>query len=162
MLLLGGNVGDVKGRLDSAKELISSRVGRVTKCSSKMASQPWGFDATRQKEVEPFINQAMVVETETSATELLSAIQQIEEQLGRQRVEESELKSEQGVRYLSRKIDIDIIFYGDQMIQSQELTIPHALMAEREFVLEPIVEIAPEWRHPGLGVSCRELLNRLK
>ncbi len=131
------------------------------KRSTMVTSQPWGFGDQTQEEVAPFTNQAVVVETELAAEELLNALQQIENELGRRRTDEQQEREQRGVRYLSRKIDIDIIFYGDHVIQSERLTTPHPLMAEREFVLEPLVEIEPEWRHPLLRVSCRELLNRL-
>ncbi len=160
ILLLGGNIGDVKGRLTEANTLINKYIGKVTKRSSMIESQPWGFDNGEQ--IAPFTNQSVMVETKLTADDLLTAVQEIEAQLGREREAELEEKSKRGVRYLSRKIDIDIIFYGDQIIQSERLTTPHPLMAEREFVLEPIVEIAAEWQHPIIGLNCKELLDNLK
>ncbi|MFI3248643.1 MAG: 2-amino-4-hydroxy-6-hydroxymethyldihydropteridine diphosphokinase [Rikenellaceae bacterium] len=157
MILLGGNIGDVESRIDRAVELISQRVGRVTARSTMRRSEGWGF----KEQVAPFTNQAVEVESELEPEELLTRTQQIEREAGRERAKESEEKMERGEIYASRKIDIDIILYGEMAYRSERLVLPHPLMQEREFVLAPIVEIAPEWRHPILNKSCRELLNEL-
>lgn len=157
MLLLGGNIGDVSRGIDRAVMMLEGRVGRVVLRSSKMESEAWGFDS----ETPPFINQAVVVECEKSPEELLDTTQQIERELGRDRAREAGEKATSGERYCSREIDIDIIFYGERLYHSDRLSIPHPLMQEREFVLRPIVEIAPEWQNIELGKSCLELLDGL-
>ncbi len=159
MLLLGGNLGDTRALLRESVGLIARRVGRVVSCSSELESEPWGFgDCTTAK----FVNQAVWVECEMSEEELLDVTQQIEIEVGRERDVERREKSERGELYASRRIDIDIIFYGERLYRSDRLVIPHPLLQQREFVLRPIVEIAPEWRHVVLGVSCRELLAELE
>ncbi len=160
VLLLGGNIGDVRGRLREANRLIERYIGAITDRSTMVESEPWGFD-DEQELIAPFINQALVVESSLEAEALLDEVQRIEAELGREREAEREEKMERGVRYLSRMVDIDIIFYGEKIIQSERLTTPHKLMAERRFVLEPMVEIAANWRHPIMGLSCKELLDRL-
>ncbi len=159
MLVLGGNLGDVVATIDGAVALIDNRIGRVTKRSSMAESEAWGF----QKETPMFINQAVELETDLEPEELLDRTQQIEREMGREREQEAETKLRNGERYASRVIDIDIIFYDEMLYNSERLTLPHPLMGEREFMLRPIVEIAPEWRNVALGGrSCEELLKELK
>ncbi|MFR9620047.1 MAG: 2-amino-4-hydroxy-6-hydroxymethyldihydropteridine diphosphokinase [Rikenellaceae bacterium] len=172
MLLLGGNIGDsaeMEQRMEQAAKRLECEVGAIVDRSTMVQTAPWGFDegasegASESGEgVAMFTNQAIMLTTRLGAEELLDCTQRIERELGRDRAEEQRSKEQRGVRYVSRVIDIDIIFYGDEIVATPRLTTPHALMAEREFVLAPIVEIAPEWRHPQLGVTCRELLNKLK
>ncbi len=157
MLLLGGNIGDVEARIDMAVEMIGARVGRIVRRSSMMRSEAWGFSV----ETPSFVNQAVEVESDQSPEQILDATQLIERELGREREAEAIEKAESGERYCSRLIDIDIIFYGEMILQSDRLTLPHPLMQEREFVLRPIVEIAPEWRDARVGRSCRELLESI-
>ncbi len=157
MLLLGGNIGDVAARIEGATALIESQIGTIQSRSTMLCTEAWGF----HKEQPRFTNQAVEVTTKLNPTELLNATQRIEVMMGRERDEELRERDERGERYASRMIDIDIILYDELMIKSERLTIPHPLMQQREFVLRPIVEIAPEWRHAALGCSCRELLERL-
>ncbi len=161
MLLLGGNIGDVEQRIDRAVEIIRREIGSVTKRSRMKKSEPWGFE-DREDTTPPFTNQAVEVETSLNPEELLKATQRAEQESGRERDKELCEKELRGEKYASRKIDIDIIFYGEECYKSETLELPHRLMQEREFVLEPIVEITPEWRHPRFGKSCRELLDELK
>ncbi len=161
MLLLGGNIGDVEGRIDYAVELIESSIGRVLARSTMLKSEPWGFE-DRVGVTPPFVNQAVVVESDLLPEELLDVTQRVELESGRDRAEELSEKEVRGERYASRMIDIDIILYGEQSYKSERLKVPHPLMQEREFVLVPIVEISPEWRHPVLKCECRELLEELK
>ncbi|MFI3289354.1 MAG: 2-amino-4-hydroxy-6-hydroxymethyldihydropteridine diphosphokinase [Rikenellaceae bacterium] len=158
ILLLGGNIGDVELRMKRAVEMIEERVGVVTKRSAMVKSEPWGF----KEVVAPFTNQAIEVETLLTPEELLDVTQKIERESGRDREEEREEKVRRGEKYASRKIDIDIIFYGDITYKSERLELPHPLMQERDFVLSPIVQIAPEWIHPTLKRGCKELLEELK
>ncbi len=156
-LLLGGNVGDVKRTLQTAQQLINERVGAVMRCSNRYESKPWGFEAEA-----PFFNQAMEVSTDLSAEEVLDKIQQIEVELGRNRAAEQIEKAATGARYSSRTIDIDILFYGAEVIETERLQVPHPLLAEREFALVPLCEIMRSFRHPQLGVTVGELLQALR
>lgn len=161
ILVLGSNIGDTKSRIDHAVELIAERGGRVINRSTMITSEPWGFE-DREDTTPLFTNQAVEIECDLSPDELLSVTQLIEQEVGRERDVEQKERVRRGEKYASRKIDIDIILYSDKVHKSDRLTLPHPLMQEREFVLIPIVEIAPDWLHPSLGKSCKELLMELK
>lgn len=156
-LLLGGNQGDVKRTLQTAQQLINSRVGAVLRCSHRYESEPWGFPAAQR-----FSNQALEVSTDLSPLEVLDACQGIERELGRNRAAEAIEKASSGTAYSSRPIDIDIIFYGDEVIDDERLTVPHPLLAEREFALQPLAEIMRRHRHPVTGVTVGEMLDALR
>ena len=156
-LLLGGNQGDVKRTLQTAQQLINSRVGAVLRCSHRYESEPWGFPAAQR-----FSNQALEVSTDLSPLEVLDACQGIERELGRNRAAEAIVKASSGAAYSSRPIDIDIIFYGDEVIDDERLTVPHPLLAEREFALQPLAEIMRRHRHPVTGVTVGEMLDALR
>ena len=147
-LLLGGNQGDVKRTLQTAQQLVNSRVGAVLRCSHRYESEPWGFPAA-----ERFSNQAL---------EVLDACQRIERELGRNRAAEAVEKASSGAVYCSRPIDIDIIFYDDEVIGDERLTVPHPLLAEREFALVPLCEIMRQRRHPVTGATVGEMLDALR
>ncbi len=151
ILLLGGNLDDREAILTRATELIGEIDGvTVVKSSSMMESAPWGFG---DEVVPPFLNLALECECACEAEELLDATQRIELELGRRRTNSG--------GYSSRRIDIDLIFYGERVVDTPRLTIPHPLLQERVFALEPIVEIAATRRHPIMQLSCQELLDRL-
>ena len=156
-LLLGGNQGDVKRTLQTAQQLINTRVGAVLRCSHRYESEPWGFPAAQR-----FSNQALEVSTDLSPLEVLDACQGIERELGRNRAAEAIEKASSGAAYSSRPIDIDIIFYGDEVIDDERLTVPHPLLAEREFALQPLAEIMRRHRHPVTGVTVGEMLDALR
>ena len=156
-LLLGGNQGDVTRTLQTAQQLINSRVGAVLRCSHRYESEPWGFPAAQR-----FSNQALEVSTDLSPLEVLDACQGIERELGRNRAAEAIEKASSGAAYSSRPIDIDIIFYGDEVIDDERLTVPHPLLAEREFALQPLAEIMRRHRHPVTGVTVGEMLDALR
>ncbi|MBY0244121.1 MAG: 2-amino-4-hydroxy-6-hydroxymethyldihydropteridine diphosphokinase [Sphingobacteriaceae bacterium] len=147
-LLLGGNIGEREKYLNDAVALIKERVGIVFAQSSFYQTAAWG------KENQPdFLNQAIGVETNLSAIEVLKAILKIESDLGRIRKE----------KWGERVIDIDLIFYGDQIIDLKDvLQVPHPFLHQRKFVLMPLQEIAPHYIHPQLKVSVSELLDNLK
>lgn len=128
-LSLGSNLGDKEQNLTSAVSEIARRIGDITAQSAFLETEPWGFDSENT-----FLNAAVRVETELSPYELLHATQHIERDLGRTH------KSKHG-RYHDRIIDIDILLYDDLHIQTPELTIPHPLMQQRDFVLIPLKEI---------------------
>lgn len=150
-------MGDVKRTLQAAQQLINDRVGAVMRCSNRYETKPWGFEAET-----PFFNQALEVSTDLTAEEVLHTVQQIENELGRNRAAEQIEKATTGARYTSRPIDIDILFFGSEVIESEELTVPHPHLAEREFALVPLNEIMRSFRHPVTGQSVGELLAALR
>lgn len=102
-----------------------------------------------------FSNQALEVSTDLQPLEVLEAVQAIEQELGRNRAAEAVEKARTGVTYTSRPIDIDILFYDDEVIASERLTVPHPLLSEREFALAPLCEIMRQRRHPSRGRPWR-------
>jgi len=139
---LGSNLGDRMGSLTMALERLSQRV-TIREISSVYETEPLGF-----KEQPLFLNAVVSAMTELDPFELLRFIKQIESDLGRK----------PGFRNAPRPIDIDILFYGDLVTQTPELTIPHPGVAERAFVLVPLVEIAPEFVHPVRQRKVDDLL----
>lgn len=156
-LLLGGNLGDVKRTLQTAQQLINSRVGAVLRCSHRYESESWGFRST-----DRFSNQALEVSTDLTPYEVLDACQAIERELGRNRAAEAVEKASSGVPYCSRPIDIDLIFYDDEVLSDERLTLPHPRLAEREFALVPLNEIMRQRRHPVTGQTIGEMLSTLR
>ncbi|WP_018358567.1 2-amino-4-hydroxy-6-hydroxymethyldihydropteridine diphosphokinase [Porphyromonas levii] len=145
-IALGSNIGNRASILAQAVGLLSERVGVVTVESKVVETEPVGFVSEH-----PFLNQVVAVDTELSPLEVLETTQNIERELGRWR------KSVDGV-YLDRTCDLDIILYGDRIMEEAFLTIPHKLFRERKFVLEPLAEIAPEVIDPVTGKRINELL----
>ena len=144
-LSLGSNLGDRAANLRAAITAFA-KLGEVRAVSSfyetepvEMARQPW------------FLNCAVELETELMPRQLLAALLDIERNMGRQR------RLPKGPRI----IDIDILLFGNSIVETRALTIPHPAMHQRRFVLEPLAEIAPEARHPALKKSVSELKNAL-
>lgn len=154
-LLLGGNCGDMVATFEGVRRAIESRVGEIVAQSSLLKSEPWGFDCE-----DIFSNQALIVECDMEPLELLDVLQAIEHQWGRDRKTEAKIKETSGERYTSRAIDIDIILYGDRVVQSERLQIPHPLMQERMFVLKPLAQVAPQMLHPVLGLTVEQIKKR--
>ena len=146
---LGTNIGDRRLNLTRAIELLSLALGKCIAVSRFIETAPWGFDSENC-----FLNCAAAFETELQPTELLDTTESIERELGRT------VKS-QGGNYSDRIIDIDILIYGDEIIETERLTIPHPLMHKRYFVLQPMAEIAPDVVHPVLDKSIILLLKEL-
>ncbi|MDR3180368.1 MAG: 2-amino-4-hydroxy-6-hydroxymethyldihydropteridine diphosphokinase [Prevotellaceae bacterium] len=147
-LLLGSNLGNRLAALQEARALLSAQVGAVVGQSGYYESEPWGFEAPTW-----FINQALHIETHLTPLVLLHTIQHIEQQLGRVRA------TPPGV-YASRPIDIDILFYGNDIIHTPALTVPHPALHQRRFALLPLCDIAPGHIHPVLHKTTAELLQQ--
>lgn len=147
---LGTNIGNRKENLTRAIEALSLALGPCTAQSSFIETAPWGFDSENA-----FLNCAVAFETELAPQELLDTTEKVEREMGRT------TKSSGGI-YHDRVIDIDILLYGSEIVETPRLTIPHPLMHMRDFVLEPLAEIAPHAIHPTTGKSIEELAARLK
>ena len=146
---LGTNIGNRKENLTRAIEALSLALGPCTAQSSFVETAPWGFDSDN-----PFLNCAVAFETELTPLLLLDTTEKVERELGRT------TKSNGGV-YHDRVIDIDILLYGSAIVETPRLTIPHPLMHLRDFVLEPLAEIAPHTIHPKTGKSIEQLKTEL-
>ena len=160
-LLLGSNQGDSDKLLQQATAFIEQRIGNVRRASTVYRTAPWGsFD---RDDVADFHNQALLVETPLSAHEVLRQALDIEAELGRVRTAPPcpPLGGTTERIYHSRPMDIDLIFYNDEVIDTPDLTIPHPRMHLRQFVLEPLAEIMPDYRHPVLHKTVHELLSTL-
>ena len=143
---IGSNVGDKKGNCQTAIGLLAE-IGRVISVSSLYYTEPVGY-----REQEDFINAVAAVETSCSPSELLSRCHTIENRLGRRRT----------VRWGPRIIDLDILLYGDLVLNRPDLVIPHPLMTRRKFVLAPLTEISPDVVHPILNKTAEQLLCELQ
>ena len=157
LLLTGSNFRGKEQILQRAAERIAEQVGPIERASQICYSEAWGFTCE-----EEFANQAILVSTGLAADEVLMKTQAIERELGRDRVAESEEKLLTGERYASRVVDIDIIFYDDVVVDRCDLKLPHPLLHKREFVLRPMLEVAAEWRHPIIGLTVEEMIERVE
>ena len=134
-LSAGGNLNNTPEKFERLFVLLRERVGEVVSQSSYYQSEAWGFESEHL-----FVNIAVGLQTELSPFELLEATQSIEKELGR--------TQKTTTAYQDRTMDIDIIFYDDAVIKTENLEIPHPKMHERDFVLTPLNEICPEFVHP--------------
>lgn len=143
-LLTGGNIGNRLDYLSKAKEAIRKRCGSILKQSSIYETAAWGMENQ-----EAFLNQVLKIETDLAPEVLLKTILQIEEELGRKRQ----------LKYGPRTVDIDILFFNDEIINQEGLKIPHPQMQNRRFVLVPLNEIACGKIHPVFQKPVSELLD---
>lgn len=148
---LGTNLGDKEQNLRNAVQKIEEQIGKVVSLSAFYMTAPWGFTSENS-----FLNAAACVQTDLLPIDVLQETQKIERELGRTK------KSVNGM-YSDRLIDIDLLLYEDLIISvsspaGAELNLPHPLMAERDFVMKPLAEIAPELVHPVLGKTMKEIL----
>lgn len=142
-LLLGTNIGDKKQNLLQARESIIERIGEIINPSAIYQTSAWG-----KEDQDDFLNQVLAVETTLNPERLLAMCLDIEKDLGRVRFE----------HWGERLIDIDILYYEDQVITSQRLTLPHPEIQNRKFTLVPLVELAPDYIHPKLNQTNKDLL----
>ena len=142
---LGTNLGDKEQNLRMSIKKIEERIGNVVSLSAFYATAPWGFSSENS-----FLNAAVCVETTLLPLQVLEETQRIERELGRTE------KSVNGL-YADRLIDIDLLLYDDRVMDAEGLILPHPLMTERRFVMEPLSEIAPDVVHPVLGKTMKEL-----
>jgi len=145
---LGSNMGDRFKNLNDALLLIKERLGNIVNESGIYKTEPWGFVPENF-----FLNMAVCLSTEVDPFDILKGVMMIEKSLGRTR---------KGTGYSSRTIDIDILFIDGVIIDHPDLVIPHPLIAERMFVLKPLMDIAPGFIHPLLNKSISDLISECK
>lgn len=141
---LGTNIGNKRKNMVTAAALLAERAGDVLSLSSFYETEPWGFASENT-----FLNAALELETACSPMELLHLTQQIEREMGRTQKSDGS--------YHDRIIDIDILLYGNEVVHHEDLVVPHPLMQQRLFVMQPLAEIAPSLVHPVLQKSMYDL-----
>lgn len=145
-IALGSNLGDKEKNMKEALKRLAQKGITVCKVSGFMATRPYGV--TDQPD---FLNGAAEIKTDKSPTELLRVLLQIEQEMGRKRIR----------RWGERNIDLDLLLYDDRIIDLPDLQVPHPDMHNRDFVLCPLVEIAPDAVHPVFGKTIRQLWEEL-
>ena len=156
VLLIGGNQGDRVKNMVRALSYIGYRIGTVSLLSSLYETEPWGFEAEQN-----FLNQAVVVDTDMTAHEVLEEALRIEKELGRVReggLVGSRSGTERSTMYSSRPMDIDLIFFNSEIVETADLQLPHPRMHLRRFVLVPLEEIMPDFQHPKFRKTIHQLL----
>lgn len=141
-LLLGGNLGDREQNLVKATEQIAYACGQIVKTSKVYETKAWGVENQPD-----FLNQVLIVSSQLTADEVLEKTQQIELDLGRERHQ----------KWHERTIDIDVLYFGQEIINTENLKVPHPQIAFRRFSLVPLAEIAPDFSHPVLNKTQLEL-----
>lgn len=143
-LLLGSNIEPRFKYLEEAEQKITGIIGNIIQRSETYESEPLGFSAE-----QTFLNRVLLLSSKLSAMEVLNCIFIIEQELGRKR---------SPGEYSSRTIDIDILYFNNEIINTEKLTVPHPRLHERRFTLKPLVEIAPDIIHPVLNIDNKNLL----
>jgi len=144
---IGGNIGDRSTNLDKAITAIAKKIGPILSISSIYETKAWGIENQPD-----FLNQVLLVETNLSPLETLETVLAIELKMGRIRER----------KWYTRIIDIDLLFFDNRIMTSKKLTIPHPFLEKRNFVLAPLVEIAPNFIHPVLQKSIADLYRKSK
>ena len=148
-LNIGSNIGDRRDNLYRA--VVALAAGRkYFAVSSIVESEPWGFESENG-----FLNVGLKLNSRIDPHRMLERIHMIERRLG-----SASHRDEQG-GYIDRVVDIDIVAIDDMVIDTPTLQVPHRHLAERDFFLKPMIELAPEWRHPVTGLTASEMLSRL-
>ncbi len=142
-LLLGSNMGNSKKQLSKAIGLIEKQIGKITRRSSLYKTAAWG--KTNQPD---FLNQVIIVQTRLTGLQTMQTILNIEKKMGRLRT----------VKNAPRIIDIDILFFNKEIIEEKQLTVPHPQLQNRRFVLVPLNELSPNFKHPVLKKTIHQLL----
>ena len=143
-LLLGSNMGDSEQMLTVATNMIEKNIGKLTNSSSIYRTAAWGIE-----EQPDFLNQVIIVSSSLSYSTVLKEMFGIEKEMGRIRT----------IKNAARVIDIDMLFFNDEIIETENLTVPHKQIQNRRFVLVPLAEISPGFQHPLLKKSSLELLS---
>jgi 2-amino-4-hydroxy-6-hydroxymethyldihydropteridine diphosphokinase len=143
-LSLGSNLGEKEQNIRTSIQMLEDRAGTILALSALYETPPWGFRSDNS-----FLNAALCLETSLAPFDLLDTIKLVEQEMGRP-PKASDI-------YQDRIIDIDILLYGDLILDTAKLVIPHPLMQERKFVLTPLAEIAPTLLHPVLKKTVSEL-----
>lgn len=143
-LITGSNIGDRRKNLQSAAKFISERIGTIEKISKMYETEAWGIS-----DQPAFYNQVLVLKTNLTAQKVLDVILMIEEEMGRKRT----------TKNAARIIDIDILFFNNDIVNEQNLVIPHSQIENRRFVLLPLNEVAPQMIHPFSKKTMAELLS---
>ena len=146
-VLLGSNLGDRELLVNQASKMIGERCGKIVAKSRLYESEPWGF-----KSEHWFLNQVVKVETALSPDDLMKELLEIEKELGRDRSVPHE-------GYVSRPMDLDILYFGNEIIDTQMVTVPHPRLHERRFTLLPLCDIAPDFVHPTMKKTNLQLLD---
>jgi len=144
-LSLGSNLGNRLENLRKAGTLLAAEAGQINAVSDVYETEPWGHQSE-----STFFNRVIELETGQDPVKLLNTIQHIEMRCGRVRSEK---------QYAARTIDIDLLFYNMELMETGNLVIPHPLLHLRRFVLIPLADIAPSFIHPLLGITVKELLD---
>ena len=145
---LGTNIGDKHKNMTTAVTLLKERVGEVLALSDLYETEPWGFESDNS-----FLNAVLVMRTKLLPMDLLEATREVEIEMGR-------IEKSNGT-YHDRIIDIDLLLVDDVILRNERLTLPHPLMQQRLFVMQPMAQVAPDLMHPVLHKTMREILVEL-
>ncbi len=146
-VLFGSNLGDRQLLVNQACKIVEERCGKINAQSCFYETEPWGF-----KSEHWFLNKVVEITTSLSPDVMMRTLLEIESELGRDRVGRHE-------GYVSRPMDIDILYYGSQIIDTQLIKVPHPRLHQRRFTLMPLCDIAPDFVHPILKKTNRQLLD---
>ena len=149
-VLLGSNLGDRELLVNQASKMIGERCGKIVAKSRLYESEPWGF-----KSEHWFLNQVVKIETALSPDDLMKELLEIEKELGRDRSVPHE-------GYVSRPMDLDILYFGNEIIDTQMVKAPHPRLHERRFTLLPLCDIAPDFVHPTMKKTNLQLLDECR
>ena len=149
-ILLGSNLGDREMLINQACKMMEEKCGGIVRRSGLYESEPWGFQAEQW-----FLNQVVMIDTALQPDALMHTLLSIEKALGRDRTVHHD-------GYVSRPIDLDILYFGDKIIDTQMVNAPHPRLHQRRFTLMPLCEIAPDFVHPTLKKNNLQLLDECR